>query len=53
MKYCRGLRDDIAGNLPFDIAMDILTYWISEGLQNVRFSGGEPLLYKGLKELVQ
>lgn len=51
--YCRGLRSEISGDLPYYKAVETLTFWIDEGLQNVRFSGGEPLLYKGLEELVQ
>jgi MoaA/NifB/PqqE/SkfB family radical SAM enzyme len=50
--YCRGLRDDICGVMPMERATHILDLWIKEGLRNVRFSGGEPLLYAGLGELV-
>ena len=49
--YCRGLQN--GGDLPIAEAKRILNYWISEGLKNVRFSGGEPTLYKGLPELVR
>jgi len=51
--YCRGLRDDIKGTIPFEKASQILSYWTKEKLKNVRFSGGEPTLYKGLPELVK
>jgi MoaA/NifB/PqqE/SkfB family radical SAM enzyme len=50
--YCRGLRDDISGEMPYEVALSIVRQWIKEGLQNIRFSGGEPTLYKGLMPLV-
>jgi len=50
--YCRGLRDDVAGDLPPLQAYKTLKLWIKDGLKNVRFSGGEPTLYPKLKELV-
>ena len=51
--YCRGLRDDLKGTLPLQQAKTIVQQWIAEGLRNVRFSGGEPTLYKGLADLVK
>ena len=51
--YCRGLRDDMSGELPFSIAMDTLKLWVADGLRNVRFSGGEPTLYPQLDILVK
>jgi molybdenum cofactor biosynthesis enzyme MoaA len=51
--HCRGLQDDIAGTLTLDRAKEIVSLWAAEGLKNVRFSGGEPLVYPGLLELVQ
>jgi MoaA/NifB/PqqE/SkfB family radical SAM enzyme len=51
--YCRGLRRDISGDLPFSEAERILSIWIEQGLRNVRFTGGEPCLYKKLPELVK
>ena len=50
--YCRGIREDVAGTIPFDDALCTLEMWCSEGLKNVRFSGGEPTLYNGLDSLV-
>lgn len=50
--YCMKLKKDIGGTLKFDKAMEILNYWIAQGLENVRFSGGEPTLYKNLDKLV-
>ena len=51
--YCRGLRTDCSGTLPFQIAQDIVAYWVKNRLKNVRFSGGEPLMYIGLRKLVR
>jgi len=51
--YCRGLRDDLKGTMPLSQAKATVQHWLDEGLQNVRFSGGEPTLYKGLAELVR
>lgn len=50
--YCRGLRSDISGTMPFGLAQGVVRYWVANGLKNVRFSGGEPTLYEGLDELV-
>jgi len=50
--YCRGLKPDQKGTLPLNQAMYTVQLWCDQGLQNVRFSGGEPTLYKGLPELV-
>lgn len=50
--YCRGVRDDLKGDMTFEKSMETLRLWVKEGLQNVRFSGGEPTLYPRLDELV-
>lgn len=50
--YCRGVRPEIRGDMPFKQAMKTIDLWISQGLKNVRFSGGEPTLYKDLGKLV-
>jgi len=50
--YCRGLRSDLIGDIPFSQAVKTLKLWINDGLRNIRFSGGEPTLYPKLKELV-
>lgn len=51
--YCRGLREDISGTMPLTNALEVVKIWCSQGLKNVRFSGGEPTLYKGLIDLVK
>ena len=50
--YCRSLRSEIDRELTREEAINTLQMWIDEGLQNVRFSGGEPTIYPHLKELV-
>jgi len=50
--YCRGLRDDCQGDMPIERALYVLRQWCDQGLKNVRFSGGEPLLYPHLEQLV-
>ncbi|RLB69018.1 MAG: hypothetical protein DRH04_05940 [Deltaproteobacteria bacterium] len=51
--YCRGLRDDCQGDMPIEKAYEVLEQWCAQGLRNVRFSGGEPMLYPHLNELVE
>lgn len=52
-EYCRPLRSDCKGTLPIARAKEIVLEWTKAGLKNIRFSGGEPTLYKQLVELVQ
>ena len=47
--YCRSVGGE---DLPLEQAKDTVRLWASEGLKNIRFSGGEPTLYKGLNDLV-
>ncbi|GAI47555.1 unnamed protein product, partial [marine sediment metagenome] len=51
--YCRGLRKDCRGDMPLLRAKYILSQWLAEDLQNIRFSGGEPTLYPYLNDLVK
>lgn len=51
--YCRDLRDDCQGDMPYVRAAAILTQWMTQGLKHIRFSGGEPLVYRDLDNLVQ
>ena len=53
--YCRGVSAysrDCSGHLSIENASDIIDIWISQGLENIRFSGGEPTLHPYLNELV-
>jgi len=47
------MRYDCREDMPPHFAAWILQCWIQEGLKNVRFSGGEPTLYDGLRDLVR
>lgn len=51
--YCQPLPEEAQGTISFEQAMYTLNCWIKEGLENVRFSGGEPTLYNGLDKLVK
>lgn len=50
--YCRGLKDDQKGDMPFETAIETITLLLEEDLVNIRFSGGEPTLYPELDILV-
>lgn len=47
--YCRHVGGK---DIPFDDAVKIVELWASQGLKAIRFSGGEPTVYKGLIDLV-
>ena len=47
--YCRRVGGD---DLPLEDAVELLRLWGQDNLRAVRFSGGEPMLYKGLDKLV-
>ena len=54
--YCRGAQafsQDCSGHIEYKVATDVLKDWTDHGLRNVRFSGGEPMLYPHLKDLVR
>lgn len=54
--YCRGVKAysrDCNGNLPLSDAIHVLNDWIDCGLKNIRFSGGEPVLYPYINDLVK
>ena len=40
--YCRGQRKDLKKKLNLEEAKRVVDLWSSEGLKNIRFSGGEP-----------
>ena len=48
--YCRQVGGT---DMPLEQAMSIVNLWCDQGLKNVRFSGGEPTMYKGLLDLVK
>ena len=51
--YCRGMRSDCQGTFSLEDAKRVIDYWTNEGLRNVRFSGGEPMLYPHLDYLIK
>jgi len=50
--YCRGVMDSIKGQLSLEKLQTYLNLLIDNGLENVRFTGGEPTLYGGLVNAV-
>lgn len=48
--YCRKVGGD---DLPISDAYKIVTQWGKDNLRAIRFSGGEPMLYHGLENLVK
>jgi MoaA/NifB/PqqE/SkfB family radical SAM enzyme len=50
--YCRGIKSELKGDMPFRTASNIIQGWIDHRLKNIRFSGGEPTLYPHLFSLV-
>jgi MoaA/NifB/PqqE/SkfB family radical SAM enzyme len=50
--YCRGLQDDINGTMELGLLKDNLNVLFDNHTKNIRFSGGEPTLYKHLNYAV-
>jgi molybdenum cofactor biosynthesis enzyme MoaA len=50
--YCRGMKKGAQGVLSTERAIEITQLWASDGLKNIRYSGGEPTTHKGLFEIV-
>jgi len=52
--YCRGVKAEYRGDIDLVVAFDALDDWNHYGrLRNMRFSGGEPTLYRHLNTLVR
>lgn len=49
-QYCRSVGGD---DLPYEEAVTTVVAWAEAGLKNIRFSGGEPTLWKGIFKLVR
>ena len=47
--YCRGIGGP---DLPVEDAIEAIRRWAADGLYAIRFSGGEPIVYPELRELV-
>ena len=50
--YYHGIREECRGNIPMEKARRIIDIWTENGLENLRFSGGEPTIWPGLPEIV-
>lgn len=50
--YCRGMQDGDKGKMSQEEAFHTVNLWTAHNLKNIRFSGGEPTLWNGLKSLV-
>lgn len=48
--YCRGTS---GSDVSIEEGTSIIDYWISQGLKNIRFSGGEPTLHPNLLQFVR
>jgi MoaA/NifB/PqqE/SkfB family radical SAM enzyme len=48
--YCRHIGGK---DIPYVDAVNTLNLWFKDNLKNIRFSGGEPTLYRGLNSLVK
>jgi len=51
--YCKPQIENCRGNMPIDTAKSVILEWSKHNLKNIRFSGGEPTIYKGLTDLVK
>jgi len=51
-QYCRGIKEDLRGDLTFSQAKEIVDIWSSGELKNIRLSGGEPTVWIDLYELI-
>lgn len=45
--YCRGIEEEHCGHMTWEDATFVIDMWSANDLRNVRFSGGEPTLWKG------
>lgn len=54
--YCRGFNTfsrECGADINLDVALKTIDIWTTEGLKNIRFSGGEPTFYEHLNKLVK
>lgn len=50
--YCRGIVSDYKQHMSTEKSIAYTNLWAKEGLKNIRYSGGEPTLHKGIVEIV-
>lgn len=51
--YCRGLPKELSGDLEYFSVVNLIKLWAKDGLQNIRFSGGEPTIHPYLEDFVK
>jgi MoaA/NifB/PqqE/SkfB family radical SAM enzyme len=51
--YCRGIQKEFQGDMTLAQAKEVVDIWTSGNLHNIRFSGGEPTIWKDLISLVE
>ena len=52
-EYCRGIKKELQGDMTLNEAKAVVDLWTSANLRNIRFSGGEPTIWKNLVKLVE
>lgn len=52
--YCRGTDiDGVKGDMALDEIKNVVDFWASQNIQNVRLSGGEPTVHPNILEIVK
>lgn len=51
--YCRGPHPECKGEKSLEEVKEIIDLWTNEGLENIRFSGGEPTMHKDLDAMIE
>jgi molybdenum cofactor biosynthesis enzyme MoaA len=50
--YCRGVKENLKGEMTYYEVVEIIGRWADDGLENIRFSGGEPTLHPYLDNFI-
>lgn len=51
--YCRGLPLGYTGDVGLVDGVNLIAAWAAQGLDNIRFSGGEPMLHPHIEDFVR
>jgi molybdenum cofactor biosynthesis enzyme MoaA len=51
--YCRGLPFGYTGDVGLAAGLNLIALWAEQGLDNIRFSGGEPMLHPHIENFVR